>query len=196
MTVSTNLEHMELSIARDTTSLANTAHVSHAGGQKMFAFKSTQQQKQTNMAKAPRSRSRPPPPEQSRSSEWTQIVVVRDSAASRRGEFGSHWSFAETYVNAPVYDGWITEKAKAGERGEFGDKGRVMVSLPHLRVKTEKLIWKKTMFIFLTTILRKGKKRQRNEWKTDLAAFYTWNLKPGLVVIGYVSQFGAARCGP
>lgn len=88
MTVSTNLEHMELSIARDTTSLANTAHVSHAGGQKMFAFKSAQQQKQTNMAKAPRSQ--PLPPEQSRSSEWTQFVVVRDSAASRRGEFGSH----------------------------------------------------------------------------------------------------------
>lgn len=45
MTMSTNLKHMELSIARDTTSLANTAHVSHAGGQKMFASKSPQANK-------------------------------------------------------------------------------------------------------------------------------------------------------
>lgn len=49
---------------------------------------------------------------------------------------------SETNVNAPVYDGWITEKAEAGERGEFGDKSRVMVSLPHLRVNTEKFKWK------------------------------------------------------
>lgn len=41
MTASTNLEHMELSITRDTASSANTAHVSRAGGQKMFAFKSS-----------------------------------------------------------------------------------------------------------------------------------------------------------
>lgn len=53
MTASTNLEHMELSIARDTTSLANTAHVSHAGGQKMFAFKSPQHRKQTSTAEPP-----------------------------------------------------------------------------------------------------------------------------------------------
>lgn len=124
----------------------------------------------------PAPRSQPPPPEQSRSSEWTQFVVVRDSAASRRGEFGSHWSCAETYVNAPVYDGWITEKAEAGERGEFGDKGRVMASLPHLRVKTEKLIWKKTMFIFLTILRKeKTKKWMENRFGSFLyLEFETW----------------------
>lgn len=42
----------------------------------------------------------------------------------------------------------------------------------------------------------KIKDRKGNEGKTDLAAFYAWNSKPGLVVIGYVSQSGAARCGP
>lgn len=56
MTASTNLEHMELSIATATASFANTAHASHAGGQKMFAFKSPQPQKQTSPAEAPLAR--------------------------------------------------------------------------------------------------------------------------------------------
>lgn len=40
-------------------------------------------------------------------------------------------------MKAPEDDGWITEKAKAGDRGAFGDERRGMASPPHLRVQTE-----------------------------------------------------------
>lgn len=111
MTASTNLEHMELSIARDTTSLANTAHVSHAGGQKMFAFKSARQKKKSKQT-GPR---------------LLNSLVPLGRWILQRGELRS-----ETNVKVPVCDGWITEKAEAGDR-EFGDKSRVMASPPHLR---------------------------------------------------------------
>lgn len=94
-------------------------------------------------------------------------------------------------MNAPVCDGWITEKAEAGERGQFGDKSRVMASPPHLRESRLSMEKNSVYFPHDNSEERKG-----NERKTDLAAFYTWNLRPGLVVIGCVSQSGAARCGP
>lgn len=35
MTGKTNVEHMEPSVARDTTSSTNTSHISHSAGQRM-----------------------------------------------------------------------------------------------------------------------------------------------------------------